>query len=232
MKNTVKGGWANKFALPGAAQDNRIGGIGKRGFGKHSVNGIRSSKAAAIAVPPRGVPNPQNFTEKCSLQKRLLTWSPTGTGNVPDELHALIYTPSNRLIVTVQMAIEPDALVATDPTFNGAGPQWSVNRMIINSTSGRETPASLYYPSAGGTADIPDEIIIPDAPELMRVNVTGLAIDNFNTAPYTTTNVALVLQVKWEPDVQTIPKDELKRLYERCRIAYGEPAIILNSPIP
>jgi len=229
--STVKGkGWANQFVMPGGRQDNRIGGIGPSGFDKHSANGIRSSKNAAIAVPPRGVPTPQNFTDKYSLQQRLLTWDTAVSGNVPTALHALVYTPSNRLILTLQIAIEPDNLIATDPTFN-VQPTWSVRRMIINSTSGRETPASQFYPSTG-VANIPDETIIPDAPELVRVEITNIDDQQFNTAPYTTSNVALVLQAKWEPDVQTIPPAELQRLYSRCRSAYGQPVVILNNPIP
>lgn len=224
------GGWAGQFVLPGGAQDNRIGGIGTRGFDKHSSNGIRSSANAGIAVPPRGVPAPQAFTEKHALQKRLLTWDVAGGGNIPTALHALVYTPSNRLILTLQIAIEPDNLIATDPTFT-LQPTWAIKRMIINPRSGRETPASQFYPSAG-TANIPDEVITPDAPELLRVDVTNIDDAQFNTAPYTTGNVALVLHAKWEPDVQTIPPDELARLYERCRIAYGEPIVILNNPIP
>lgn len=229
--STVKGrGWASQFVMPGGRQDNNIGGIGPRGFDKHSSAGIRSSQNAGIAVPPRGVPLPQGFTEKYALQQRLLTWDVATAGTVPTAIHALVYTPSNRLILTLQLAIEPDNLIATDPTFN-VQPTWAVRRMIINPRSGRETPASQFYPSAG-TANIPDEIIVPDAPELLRVDVTNIDDQQFNTAPYTTGNVALVLHAKWEPDVQTIPPAELARLYERCRIAYGQPVIILNNPIP
>lgn len=229
---SIKGGknWASQFVMPGTAEDNRIGGIGRRGFDKHSVNGIRSSKNAGMAVPPRGTPLPQGFTEKYALQQRLLTWDVTGGGAIPTALHALVYTPSNRLILTLQLALEPDNLIATDPSFS-LTPQWQIRRMIINPRSGRETPASVFYPDTG-TADVPDEIIVPDAPELLRVDVTNIDDQQFNTAPYTTSNIALVLHAKWEPDVQTIPGPELARLYDRCKIAYGTAVVILNNPIP
>jgi hypothetical protein len=228
------GNWAKKFVTQSQGEDKRTGAIGQAGFGKRSIDGIQSSKNAAIAVPPRGTPQPQNYTEKYSLQQKILNWSPTSSNAAPADntVHAFVYTPSNRLIVTVQAILEPDTIVAVDPVFSvGGAPSWNFRRMIINSKSGRETPASLFYPGTSGSVDIPDEAIIPDAPELMRINFNEFATTQFGV-PYNTIGVNLILQVKWEPDVQTIPFDELQRLYQRCRINYGTPLEIQNAIIP
>lgn len=223
--------WQKDFVSPAQNNDNRTGSVGSHGFGK-SVDNLRSSKAAAIAVPPRGVPLPQNFTEKYSLQEVIAKWDPAVATAAPadDTVHALVYTPSNRLIVTVQAIIEPDNIVASDPVFTNQ-PTWNIRRMAINSISGRETPMSQFYPDTGD-ADFPDEVIIENAPELMRVNFNDFNTLQFDTAPYQGTIVNLILQVKWEPDVETIPPAELKRLYSRCRINYGVPLVMQNAAIP
>jgi len=225
-----KNAWAKQFTNQSEHENKSTGGIGVRGFAKHSADGIRSSKNAGAIVPPRGVPIPQNYTEKYSLQKTLVRYIPPGTSPAVagTALHALIYTPSNRLILTVQVWYEPDNILATDPTFT-VQPTWALRRMVINSSSGREVAASQFYPAVG-VANLPDETIIPDAPELLRADIGAIDSEQFNTVLWTGTPVSLILQAKWEPDVQTIPRDELKRLYERCRINYGIPINIENTP--
>lgn len=205
--------WARGYANQRELADRRTG----------SARGVFGPERAA-PVPKRAhVPITQSFTEKYALQKEIAVWGSVGSDAEDHDVQGFIYTPSNRLILTLQVIFESQDLLNIDPAFV-TPPTWTLTRMGVNSISGRETALSQFYPDTG-TANLPDEVILPDSPELLRANIH---FERFPfTAPYGGNGVKMFLQAKWEPDVQTIPADELKRLYDRCRISYGQPVPVL-----
>lgn len=205
--------WAKGYANQRELADHRTG----------SGRGVFGVERAA-PVPKRAhVPITQAFTEKYALQKEIAVWGGVGNDAESHDVQGFIYTPSNRLILTLQVIFESQDMLNIDPAFV-TPPTWTITRMGVNSISGRETALSQFYPSVG-TANLPDEVIVPDAPELLRANIHF--IDFPFTPAYGGNGVKMYLQAKWEPDVQTIPVDELKRLYDRCRISYGQPVKVL-----
>ena len=194
-----------------------------------SANGIRSSAVAASPVPPRGhTPLSQAFTEKYALQKILVDYNNASTNiDVAGfDVVAGIYTPSTRLNLTIQAFFEPYVLVNVDPSFQAPTPQWSATKMNVNSISGRESTSSTLF----ALTNLPDQYITDQPCELIRVNI-HVRNDQFRQA-FAGGGCYLILQAKWEPDVQTVPADELMRLYDRCRIAAGPPIVISNIAIP
>lgn len=219
--------WARRFEAQGSLADKRIGRPSFPG-GRGLTSGIKSSKNAGMPVPPRGTPIAQNFSEKYSLQKVIARYSHLAGGLTATGLQAFVYTPSDRLTLTLQVFFENDRIVNVDPSLANI-PTWKLDSMAVNAKSGRETFLSVLQ----ATSNLPDDFITTVPPQLIRVTINSLANNQFNGS-YADANddLNLILQAHWEPNVQTIKRDELDRLYDRCRLAYGQPTIILNNPIP
>lgn len=186
--------------------------------------------------PPRGIagikcqPKQSIITDKHAIVKLLARYLPAGEGGSTGSktFAPLVYTPSNRLRLAIQMVFEADSPNQKDVVLQaGNEPTWSIQGMSRNPETGRETALQLAYPSTG-TKNLPDGAEFDTAATLLRPNIT-LKDTNFSTSYVAATErVNALLICTWEPNIE-IPFEELQKLYAQCSVGWGQPTLITNS---
>lgn len=197
--------------------------------------------------PPRRVTPPGNTTIKGNddLPKNtgfnartfpksiiLARYVPTGEGGTTGTFPVTcnIYSPSNRLRLSVVATFEPDNTTTPDPAFVVV-PSWSLRAMSRNPESGRETPLQLAYPPPTGlvtTMPLPDAYELDSAVKLLRLNAT-LQDTNFSTAYVAATaRVNFIITCTWEPNMD-MADAERDFLYGQCSISAQAPKLITNT---
>lgn len=187
--------------------------------------------------PPRGVagikcnPRALSFTNKIALTKILARYQLPAEGGATGAvaLQAFVYSPSNRLRGSIQVAIEPDTYGSVvDPAFN-VQPTWSIRAYARNPVTGRETPLQQAYPTSG-TANLPDAYEFDSAAQLLRVDIT-VRDDSFSSSYIPNTQRANVMLIcTWEPNTEVTP-EELKEMEALCSITAREQVLIQNNAV-
>jgi len=209
--------WLNDYSTPWDKAD------GSRG---RNLPMIRPPKG--IGCPVENRPKNSTYSKKHNLSKLLARYVAAGEGGGIGtfSIRPNVYSPSNRLRLSIRIAIEADDLSSPDPVFVTAA-SWVVRNLSRNPETGREVALQAAYPSSG-TAALPDGFEADTASELFRLDIS-LADTAFSiTYLPVGTRASVWLFSSWEPNVE-IPRDELNRLYDACSITWGQPILIQNN---
>jgi hypothetical protein len=217
--------WQTGFDLTDKTRG-RVGylNLKRRNFGINFVPQVANGSALAL---PKSTPF---AAAKHTISKEIVRWVLAGEGGASGTktLRAAIYTPSNRLRLSITAACESDNLSAGDSAATDTTPVWSIRGIARNPETGRESSLQLVYPSSG-TVLVPDAYEADTAATELRVEFT--VTDFTASLPgwlTTATRAKLVLIAAWEPNTP-MDEGELRELYNKCSVAYGSTVLMQNN---
>jgi hypothetical protein len=196
----------------------------RRNFGINFVPSIANGAASSL-------PKSTTFAaSKHSLQKTIARWVPAGGGGsaVATTVKASIYTPSNRLRVSVTVACEADSQSPGDPSSTDTVPTFKIQAVSRNPETGKESLLRQIFP-ASGTKVAPDAYEADTAATEMRVDFS--LTDFTATLPGWLTSGGsgnMILIVQWEPNTP-IDEHELRELYNRCSVTAPTTVLMQNN---